>query len=413
MQILVADKIAEAGRTALERAGHSVTYDPSLAADALPTALAQTGASVLVVRSTKVTAAALEASPSLTLVIRAGAGVNNIDLACASRRGVFVANCPGKNAIAVAELCMGLLLSIDRQIPDAVATVRAGRWEKKRFQGARGLFGRRLGLVGFGNIACELATRARAFGMPVSAWTPRLTAERCEAHDVELAPSLDALLRNSDVLSVHVPFNGQTQHLIDAAALAKLPDGAVVLHTARGGVVDDTALEQAVATGKLRAGLDVFEAEPSGGSAAFESKLAATEGVYATPHIGASTQQASSAIADEVVEIVRDFCERGDVRNCVNLQAEHDADWILVVRHLDEVGVLARVLHRLREAGLNVQQMSNVVFQGGAAASATISVEGEPDAALLAALEAEDAVLGTSVRRIVTAGQASPSPDQN
>ncbi len=386
-------------------AGHELQYTPELKAEGLAAAVVEFKPDVLVVRSTKVRAEVFD-SKTLTLVIRAGAGVNTIDLATASERGVFVANCPGKNAIAVAELSMGLLLSLDRRIPDAVADLRAGRWEKKRYQGGRGLFGRRLGLIGFGNIAREFASRARAFGMEVWAWTPRLDAATCEAHQVRLAPDLDTLLGHSEVLSIHVPMSSSTRHMIGARELALLPEDAIVLHTARGGVIDDGALEAAVAAGRLRAGLDVLEDEPAGGSAEISSSLAARAEVYTTPHIGASTAQAASAIAAEVMAIIEDFAKRGVVRNCVNLKSESEAQHFVIVRHLDEVGVLAAVLHALRGAGFNVQEMQNLVFDGGRSAAATIRIEGAPTPELLTELEALEAVLGVSQGRSIGAADA-------
>ena len=398
MRILIADKLGSSGREALAVRGHDVEYHPSLSAEELPAALAEHQPAILVVRSTKVSDASLGASDSLSLVIRAGAGVNTIDLENASRRGIFVANCPGKNAIAVAELSLGLMLALDRQIPNAVADGRAGRWEKKKYGAGGGLHGLSLGLVGFGSIAIEVARRAAAFGMQVQAWTPRLDLARCEAEEVELAGSLDELLSTSDIVSIHVPYRSATQHLIGARELGLMKDGAILLNTARGGVVDDRALLAAVEEGRIRAGLDVLEEEPSGGSAAFDHPLAKAEGVCLTPHIGASTAQATQAIADEVLAIVDDFALRGSVRNGVNVQAERSAAWTLVVRHLDQVGVLAGVLDKLRRERLNVQEMQNVVFQGGLAASATISLEREPSPELLGELRGQEAVLGVDLR---------------
>jgi D-3-phosphoglycerate dehydrogenase len=182
--------------------------------------LAQTGADVLVVRSTKVTGEAFDRATKLSLVIRAGAGVNTIDLDAASRHGVFVANCPGKNAIAVAELAVGLILASDRRLPEAVQDARQGKWRKKHYGKADGLYGKHLGLVGFGAIAREVAIRARAFGMRVGAFDPALNSSNAMAAGVDAFDSLEDLLRRSEVVSVHVPYNNATHHLIGAEQLA-------------------------------------------------------------------------------------------------------------------------------------------------------------------------------------------------
>ncbi|HLT38027.1 MAG TPA: NAD(P)-dependent oxidoreductase, partial [Enhygromyxa sp.] len=271
MRILIADKFSERGLELLRGLGHDVTYEPGCGADQLPTALARSRFDVLVVRSTIVSEAAFAAGAALSLVIRAGAGVNNIDLEAASRRGVFVSNCPGKNAIAVAELAFGLIVALDRRIGEASHELQSGRWNKKKYGKGQGLYGRRLGLVGYGAIARELAVRARAFGMRVSVWSRTVDREHAEAHKIHACETLDELLRTNDIVSVHVPYRESTRHLIGARELALLPNGALLIHTARGGVVDDQALAEAVASGRIRAGLDVFEDEPEAGEAPFDN----------------------------------------------------------------------------------------------------------------------------------------------
>lgn len=401
MRILIADKFSDHGLEVLRGLGHEIFNEPGLGAEQLPAALERTRADVLVVRSTLVTEAAFAAGAALSLVIRAGAGVNTIDLEAASRRGVFVANCPGKNAIAVAELAFGLIVALDRRIVEATNELAAGRWNKKKYGKGQGLYGRRLGLVGYGAIARELAVRARAFGMRVSVWSRTVDREHAEAHKVHACETLDELLRTSEVVSVHVPYRESTRHLIGGRELALLPDGALLIHTARGGVVDDQALAEAVASGRIRAGLDVFEDEPEDGEAPFDNPLSKLAGVYATPHIGASTGQAEEAIAAETVRIIREFAERGAVPNVVNLDTRREGHFTLVVRHLDRVGVLASILASLRKHQLNVQNMTNVVFKGAeGAASATIVVENEPSAELLDDLRSHEAVLGVDLRSV-------------
>jgi len=400
MLVLIADKLPAAGLADLRDLGLTVDSRPDLSAETLPEALHETGAGALVVRSTKVTAAAFDAAAGLGLVVRAGAGVNTIDLDAASRNGVFVANCPGRNAIAVAELTMGLLLAMDRRIPDAVADLRAGKWRKKHYGKAAGLLGRRLGLVGFGAIAQAVAARAQAFGMEVGAYSRSLTETRSSAFGVKAYAQLDDLLDECDAISVHVPFSAATKHLIGAAQFARMKDGAMLLHTARGGVVDDAALRDAVSSGKVRAGLDVFEEEPSGGDAAFETPLQNVEGIYGTPHIGASTEQAQLATAAEVVRIIAGYMDSGEVANVVNVVPQRETGWSIVVRHRDRVGVLASVLQSLREEDTNVQEMQNVIFRGNEAASATIVVQREPTDGLLTKLRAHEDILSVEVRAI-------------
>jgi D-3-phosphoglycerate dehydrogenase len=399
MRVLIADKFSADGKATLATMGLHIEDRPELGAAEIPAALEASGAGILVVRSTEVRAEAFARAPGLSLVIRAGAGVNTIDLAAASKHGVFVANCPGKNAIAVAELAMGLILAIDRSIPDAVAELRAGRWDKKRFGKARGLCGSRLGLVGFGSIAREVAVRAQAFGMRVHAFDVVLTDADADAHGVIRAATLDALLRESDVVSVHVPYiKGRTHHLIGEEELALMKDGATLINTSRGGVIDDAALAAAVAAGRIRAGLDVYEGEPSEAKTEWRGAVVDGAGVYGTPHIGASTEQAEDAIAVEVVRIVRDYVGQGVVHNCVNIQRQRGEGCTVVIRHLDRVGVLAAVLDAFQKEQLNVQEMQNVIFDGNAAASATITLAREPSRELVAFLEARDDVLAVSVR---------------
>ncbi len=401
MRVLIADKFSSRGRQTLEVLARKVEYRPELSADELPAAVAELAADILVVRSTKVTAECLGACDSLSVVIRAGAGVNTIDLATASKRGIFVANCPGKNAIAVAELTLGLVLSLDRRIVDATAELRLGTWNKKRYGKSRGLLGQRMGLIGFGMIAREVAARAQAFGVEVQAYARRgIPAEVAEEYGVTVAPDIDTVLRTNDIVSLHVPYNESTHHLIGAEQLAMMQSGALLINTSRGGVIDDAALHDAVREGRIRAGLDVCEDEPSSSHCEYDNALFKLPGVYATPHIGASTAQAEAAIGEEVVRIIRAYILDGVVPNTVNIMQDRVARYNLVVRHLDRVGVLAGVLEALREQRVNVQDMHNIVFARGEAACATITLEHEPTAELLARLRSQDSILAIGLRTV-------------
>ena len=368
MRVLFADSLGSSTVTELEARGHECVVEPTLQAGDLAGRIP--GFDVLVVRSTKVGAEVFESGDKLALVIRAGAGTNTIDTATAAARGVLVANLPGRNAIAVAELTMGLLLAVDRHIVDATVDLRAGRWDKKRYSAARGLFGSTMGILGLGSIGLEVAQRARAFGMHVLVLAKpdrsARTLARLDEMRVGTVDSLEELLPACDVVSLHLPSNADTAGLVDRKFLAQMKPGAVLLNTSRGELVDEDALLEALEERDLRAGLDVYADEPGSGQAEWTSRLAQHPRVVGTHHIGASTQQAQDAIADGVVEIVDAFV-RGEPPHCVNLTPSRIGTATLTVRHLDRVGVLARVLDLLSRHGLNVEQMQNRVFRGLAA----------------------------------------------
>lgn len=377
MKVLVADKFPDAALERMKASGFALTYKPDLKGEALASAVKESAVGVLVVRSTKVTAAALEGS-QVTLVIRAGSGYDTIDVAAASERGIYVANCPGKNGAAVAELAFGLILALDRRIADNVAELRAHRWNKKEFSRARGLYGRTLGLIGVGQIGQLMIARARAFGMPVAAWSRSLTEEKAQALGVERKSTPEEVARAADVVSVHVALTPETKGLCAEKFFAALRPGAYFINTSRGGVVDETALARAVREKGIRAGLDVYAKEPATTSGTFEDEIVELGGVYGTHHIGASTEQAQEAIAEETFRILREYRETGHVPHVVNLCAHTPATHVLVVRHRDRVGVLAHVLTGLRGAGINVQEMENVVFKGAEAAIARIHLDRAP-----------------------------------
>ncbi|HYO16895.1 MAG TPA: 3-phosphoglycerate dehydrogenase family protein [Thermoanaerobaculia bacterium] len=395
MKVLIADKFEASGVEGLRAAGCEVVHEPDLKDEALARAIAATQADVLVVRSTRVTEAMLEAG-RLSLVVRAGAGYNTIDVAAASRRGIYVSNCPGKNSIAVAELTMALILALDRRVADNVAELRAGRWNKKEYSKARGLYGRTLGLLGAGNIAREVIRRGVAFGLDVILWSRRFDGEdrplsREEAAELGLEPTVPVALAPSpaevaarcDILSVHLALSPATRGLIDAALLARLKPGALVINTSRGEMVDPEALAAAVREKGLRVGLDVYAAEPSAATGEMSDPIIHLPGVYGTHHIGASTEQAQEAIAAETVRIVRTYLQTGEVPNVVNLSRKTPASHMLVVRHRDRPGVLAHVFEHLREGNLNVQETENIVFEGAEAAVARINLDLAPPPALL------------------------------
>ncbi len=332
MRVLVADKFEQSGIAGLTAAGHDVEYRPDVKDASLVEALRETGAEVLVVRSTKVAEAAMP--DHLRLIVRAGAGVNTIDVNAATARRILVANCPGRNAIAVAELAFGLILALDRRIPDNVADLRAGRWNKKEYSNARGLYGTTIGLLGAGSIACEMIRRADAFGMPVVLWSRRfngqdraLTAAEADTLGgdrpvgevpVRLVPSPQDVAARARILSIHLALAPETKGIVNAAVFDRLAPGSFVVNTARGEVIDYGALRQAIRDRQLRVALDVFEREPTSASGAFEDDIVREPGVYGTHHIGASTDQAQEAIARETLRIIETFAATGRAPNCVN-----------------------------------------------------------------------------------------------
>jgi D-3-phosphoglycerate dehydrogenase / 2-oxoglutarate reductase len=332
MKVLIADTFEQRGRDGLTALGCDVHYEPGLSDQALADALRAHAASILIVRSTKVTAPML--TPDLKLIVRAGSGVNTIDVKAATARGILVANCPGRNAIAVAELVMGWLVALDRRIPDNAADLRAGNWNKKTYSKARGLYGRTLGLLGAGSIARQVMIRAAAFGMPLVLWSRRFDGQDrlmspAEVTDlglehaarqttIALAPTPADVAARADALSLHLALAPETRQLVNAAVLDRLRPGAYVINTARAEIVDHEALRQMVREKHLRVALDVFAAEPSSSMGEFADPIVQEPLVYGTHHIGASTDQAQDAIAAETVRIIGEFMKTGKAPNCVN-----------------------------------------------------------------------------------------------
>ena len=297
MRVLVADALDGAAVARLRAAGHEVIERTGLKGADLVDAL-QTCDGIIVRGATKVTGDVLRAVPSLRAVVRAGTGLDNVDLAVAKERGVAVANTPAANAISVAELVFGLVLALERHLVAAAGDLRRGHWEKSKYAG-RELCGRTLGLLGFGRIGREVALRARAFGMDVIACDPVLPQWPA---GYEWVPPVtrDELLAGTDVLSLHVPLTPETRGAIGARELALMRRDSVLVNCSRGGVVDEVALHAALSAGALRgAALDVFEHEPPG-----EHPLLALPNVIATPHLGASTAEAQRRAGLEAAEIM-------------------------------------------------------------------------------------------------------------
>jgi D-3-phosphoglycerate dehydrogenase len=395
LTILVADKLSPTAIAKLEGLGAKVNMNPDLSADDLPGVIADYN--VLIVRSTKVTAGALEAGRKLELVIRAGAEVNTIDLEKASNLGISVANCPGKNADAVAELAMGLIIAADRRIVDAASDLRDGKWRKKEYQKAAGLKGRTLGVIGLGSIGGALAKLGAGMGMKVIAWSRSLTEEKANELGIGCCASADEVAQQADAISVHLAVKPETKGIINAEFLSKMKDGAIFVNAARGEIVDHDALKKAIEKKGLRVGLDVFADEPTAGEADFEqTELAGL--VACTPHIGASTDQAAEAIAEEAVRIVEVLMKTGRAPNTVNIRQPSDADVTLVVRYFNKVGVIASVLEILREENINVEETENFVFTGDEAAVLSLKLDKAPSDNALKLISERDHVMQASLK---------------
>ncbi len=397
MNVLLADALSESVVRSLESAGCTVSSQPSLKGDSLTEAMGQVNPHVLVVRSTKVTQADINAAKNLELIVRAGAGYDTIDIAAASSHGVFVANCPGKNACAVAELTVGLMLALDRSIPDNVMDARNGVWNKAKYGKAAGVKGRVFGVVGTGNIGQEVIKRVQAMDMPVVAWSRSLTPERAATLGVQFASTPEEVARQADVVSMHCAATTDTKELASVAFFDAMRPGAFFLNTTRGSVVDEDAMMKAVEEKGIRVGLDVFSNEPAVKSGDLDHPLASHPSVYLTHHIGASTQQAQEAIAEEAARVITTYVTAGEVPNCVNLATQTPATHQLTIRHVDKVGVLARVLNEISVANWNVQEMENVIFDHAKAACAYIRIDGAHSQKVLDRISALDDVLAVSI----------------
>ena len=397
MKVLVAGKLPEGIIDPIIHAGYEVIVDAARG-EALAGVLAVHAPNILIVRGTKVNAEALRASPALGLVVRSGAGYDNIDTAAASELGIFVANCPGKNANAVSELAIGLMIALDRHIAEGVFSSREGKWNKARYAKARGLCGRTLGVVGMGYIGCLVTKAALGLGMKVVGWSRSMTPRKAAALGIIPANSPQEAAAVADVVSIHVAATPQTRHLVNRSFFEAMKPNALFINTSRSMVVDEEALLWAVESKGIRAGLDVCEGEPTYKRGPFEWDMASDERVYVTHHIAASTSQAQEATAAEAVRVAMTYIEEGTVPNCVNMKRKSVATHLLTVRHKDRIGVLASVLDIVSSDSLNVQEMENLVFSGPeGAACAKISVSGEPDSTLVSRIEKQKYVLAASL----------------
>jgi D-3-phosphoglycerate dehydrogenase len=322
MKILIADKFQKVYLPQLMALGHEVVLKPDIKADELPKQIKSF--EVLIVRSKKVSANTINASDKLKMIIRAGAGYNTIDIDTAAKKGIYVCNTPGKNSIAVAELAFGLMLAIDRKIADNVIDLRQGKWNKKKYSEAEGIYGKTLGIIGMGEIGMAFAERAKVFGMKILAYDP-VAIKNPNPKQIELQKkkifefkeNLEDIVKESDVITLHVPSNAHTKGMVNKEFLKNVKNNAIILNTSRGDIIVEHDLIDAMIEKNIWVGVDVYSNEPEAGMADFSSFLSTHSHVYGTHHVGASTEQAQDAIAVEVIEMIKAFA-KGKVMHPVN-----------------------------------------------------------------------------------------------
>lgn len=398
MKILVACELPAAALEQVRSLARDVAYQPHMTPQELRDSLVDVG--VLVIGHLPVSSETLARATALQMIVRAGCGRGNVAVEEASAAGVFVTHCPDKHAEAVAELTFGLMLALDRRIVDNVLSLREGRWARNELADARGLAGRTLGILGYGPVGRLVARRARAFDMRVLAWAARLTAECPPEPEVEFCNWPRELARQSDIVTVQA-IEDEGELLVDAAFLQNMADGAYVVHVGHPGAIDEAALAKAVQERHLRLALDVFSSEPAADTGRFRCGLCDLPGVIGTPHIGALTEQARQATADEAVRVVRLFMVSGEVVNCLNLCDHSPATWQLVLRVRDQVGVMAAVLDAIRADGINAQEIVSRVFTGAKAAWCAIALDERPSTEALDSIRALPDVLHLDLRAVV------------
>lgn len=378
MKVIVADLFSQSAIDEMIRSGIEVTYNHQLNGDSLRDALIHIAPEILVVRSTKVTADHINASPSLEFIIRAGAGTDNIDSSAASSKGIYVANCPGKNSIAVAELVLALMLSVDRRIPEGVSLLKQGKWNKGLFAECTGIKGRKLGIVGLGAIGREVAVRAQSFGVEVHGTDPFVTPEQARALGIEYHFSAIEVARVSDILTFHVPATAETRGMINSAFISQCKDHVVLINTSRGDIVNEAELlVELDARPNLWYATDVYQGEPAVKEGDFVHALAQHPRVYGTHHIGASTKQAETAIGLEALRMILQYnrTRKVDASNLVNMQVRLLATHSVIIRHYGLQGALTQLMGFIREAGFKTLDFENKAFKDAASFTATINLE--------------------------------------
>lgn len=390
LKVLIADKFPDKYIQELKELDLEVIYEPKLGEKDLPKAAEDVD--ILVVRSTLVNEETINNSKKLNLIIRAGSGVNNIAIAAANKKGVYVANCPGMNAVAVAELTIGLMIALDRFIPDNVYDFRNGVWNKDKYSKGKGLKGKTLGIIGVGNIGKEVAKRALAFEMNVYG----KDISRIEGVQIKDFSEMDQLLPLCDIVTIHLPATPQTKGLFNKQMFSYMKDGAYLINTSRHDIIVEEDLLEAIKEKNLRVALDVFKGEPEGKSGEVKSPLQNNPNIYVTHHIGASTEQAQDAVAEETVRIIKHYVHSGVIDHWVNRAKVTDAKYQLVVKHYDKPGVLASVLDVIRQGNINIEEIENIIFEGGIAACCTMKLKLPATAEMLKQISENPNVISVS-----------------
>lgn len=390
LKVLIADKFPEKYIQELKDLDLEVIYEPKLGEKDLPKATEDVD--ILVVRSTVVNEETINNSKKLNLIIRAGSGVNNIAISAANKKGIYVANCPGMNAVAVAELTMGLIIALDRFIPDNVVDFRNGIWNKDKYSKGKGLKGKTLGIIGVGNIGKEVAKRALAFEMNVYG----KDISRIEGVQIKDFSEMDQLLPLCDIVTIHLPATPQTKGLFNKKMFSYMKDGAYLINTSRHDIIVEEDLLEAIKEKNLRVALDVFKGEPEGKSGELSSQLQNNPNIYVTHHIGASTEQAQDAVAEETVRIIKHYVHSGVIDHWVNRAKVTDAKYQLVVKHYDKPGVLASVLDVIRQGNINIEEIENIIFEGGIAACCTMKLKLPATAEMLKQISENPNVISVS-----------------
>ena len=390
IKVLVADKFPDKYIQQMKDLDLEVIYNAKLGEKDLVEAAKDVD--ILVVRSTIVNEETILNSEKLNLIIRAGSGVNNINIAAANKKGIYVTNCPGMNAVAVAELAIGLMISMDRSIRDNVSDFNKGVWNKDKYSKGRGLKGKTLGLIGVGNIGKEVAKRALAFEMNVYG----KDISRIEGVPIKDFSEMDQLVPLCDVISIHLPATPQTKGLFNKQMFEYMKDGAYLINTSRHEIVVEDDLLEAIKTKNIRYACDVFKGEPEGKGGEVSSKLQNNPNIYVTHHIGASTEQAQDAVAEETINIIKHYVHSGVIDHWVNRAKEIDAHFQLVVKHYDKPGVLAGVLDIIRSGNINIEEIENIIFEGGIAACCTMKLQSAINAEMLKKIKEDANVISVS-----------------
>jgi len=390
LKVLVADKFPDKYIQQMKDLDLAVSYQPKLGEKDLPEAAKDVD--ILIVRSTVVNEDTINNSQKLNLIVRAGSGVNNIAIPAANKKGVYVINCPGMNAVAVAELAFGLMITLDRFIPDNVSDFKNSIWNKDKYSKGKGLKGKTLGVIGVGNIGKEVAKRALAFEMNV--YGKDIT--RIEGVQIKDFSEMDQLLPLCDIISIHLPATPQTKGLFNKQMFSYMKNGAYLINTSRQDVINEDDLLEAIKEKNLRVAVDVFKGEPEGKSGEVKSKLQDNPNIYVTHHIGASTEQAQDAVAEETVRIIKHYVHSGVIDHWVNRAKITDAKYQLVVKHYDKPGVLAGVLDVIRSGSINIEEIENIIFEGGIAACCTLKLQNTATADMLKKISENQNVISVS-----------------